>query len=433
MIVNVICAAIETFIQMFVCFGVFIKAYDRKRNLSKFAKIVLFIILIIVYLCKVKANNISLISTSTILTDFPITIILIWIITGSKITKIVSWCFFSTATTILLKLPTLVIIGLVYDKSLSEMTLINNSQTWSRVINCAIFILVLIIGVKYQYFVIKYLKAMAYQRIVLLFIGAIEYLIIYYIMYIGWYGFTIQTLILTLSLIFMLFVSIVCLVVLIEYQLVTRINHLLKSKESNLRENYLLINQEINRNRRINHDKKHDFEYLYHCFEQKDYQKGLDYINQKDNYYNTLQRNLTWTGNGSIDFLINRAKARADEKKILFIIKVDIVEIPIEEYDFFSMLSNLLDNAIEAAMQNSDGNGRIALQILSLGNVFRLRLENTYVTEPVKKGKRFISSKDNNVLHGWGIENVREIVEKYDGKLDIDYGNGIFLVDLIVI
>ena len=215
--------------------------------------------------------------------------------------------------------------------------------------------------------------------------------------------------------------------------MIVKINSMLKSKENNMQLNYLLINQEIERNRKINHDKKHDLEFLYYCFEQRDYEKGLNYIKQKENYYNLLQKNQTWTGYGSIDFLINRAKARSNEKKILFTIKVDIVEIPIKEYDFFSVLSNLLDNAIEASMQNKENEGWISVQILSLNNVFKLKMENTYLTEPIMKNKCFVSSKGDNKDHGWGIENVKEIVAKYDGEFNINYGNGIFLVNLIVI
>ena len=97
------------------------------------------------------------------------------------------------------------------------------------------------------------------------------------------------------------------------------------------------------------------------------------------------------------------------------------------------MLSNLLDNAIEASSQNNEGEGRITLQILSLNNVFKLKIENTYLIEPDKRGKHFVSNKEDKELHGWGIENVKEVVNRYDGEIDIKYGNGIFLVIIILI
>ena len=433
MIVNVICALIETFIEIFICFDIFIKAYDRRNMHNKFVKAVVCILLVIIYAFKTFSNVRNLFSISEILIELPVMVITLWIIIRAEFIRIVSWCFFNIINIMLLKLPTLVIIGVAYGESLSDLALMRNSQVWSRFVNCIIFFILYLIYIKNKNSIIKCIKSISYQQAVLLGLGSIEYIIILYIMYIGWHGFTIQTFILTLCLILMLFMFIVCLLILLEYQIIIRMNHLLKSKENSMRTNYTLINHEIERNRKINHDKKYDLEYLYYCFEQKDYENGLNYIKQKENYYNISNQNTIWTGNGSIDFLINRAKARADEKKILFTIKVDIVEIPIEEYDFFSMLSNLLDNAIEASEPKNENERFISLQILSLNNVFRLRLENSYLIEPMKRGKRFISHKDGSTLHGWGIENVKEIVYKYDGKIDINYGNGIFLVDLIMI
>lgn len=433
MIVNVICASIETFIEMSICIGIFVKAYGIEQKFNKYNKFGIWLFIIIIFSAKNITNVINLFSISVILAEIPVIAFLLCLITRKGFLKSVSWSCFSITTIMLLKLPTLITVGLIYNKSLYNMNLINNSQIWSRVVNNIILIFLFIACIRKINFIVKCLKDIPYSNIVLLFVGVIEYIIAYYVMCIGWYGFTIQTLILTLCLIFMMFLSIVCLIVLLEYQLIVRTNRLLKAKENNMKLNYSLINREIETNRKINHDKKYDLDYLYYCFEEKDYEKGLSYIRNKKEIYNSIQRNLTWTGYGSIDFLINHAKARSDEKKILFTIKVDIVEIPIEEYDFFSVLSNLLDNAVEASMQNEEGERYISLQILSLNNVFKLRLENSYLIEPEEKEKRFITNKGDNISHGWGIESVKEIVNKYNGKIDINYGNKIFLVNLIII
>ena len=432
MIVNVICAAIEAFAQMSVCIGLFIKAYGKKRKYSTLNKII--IVILFIFACTFKTlNNIKYVfSLNEILMQIPVITILLMFILNEEFLRIISWSFFSTVTMTLLKLPTLVVIGLISGGALSK-TLVKNSQIWSRIVNCILFVIILVTYYKKNKFLARHLRSLSYQRIVLLFIGTIEYIIILYIMYLGWYGFTIQTFILALCLILMLFLLIICLVVILEYNIMVRLNLLLKSKENNMRKDYALINQEIESNRKINHDNKHDMEYLYNCFKQKDYNSGMNYIQQKEKHYALIQQNSVWTGYGSIDFLINRAKAQVDKKKISFTIEVDIVEIPIEEYDFFSVLSNLLDNAIEASSQNNEGEGRITLQILSLNNVFKLKIENTYLIEPDKRGKHFVSNKEDKELHGWGIENVKEVVNRYEGEIDIKYGNGIFLVIIILI
>ena len=71
---------------------------------------------------------------------------------------------------------------------------------------------------------------------------------------------------------------------------------------------------------------------------------------------------------------------------------------------------------------------------MNKNNVFQLYIENSYKIEPHKKGKRFLSTKENEKNeHGWGIENVKEIVERYKGMLDISYQNQRFQVDLVLI
>ncbi len=432
MIVNVICAAIEAFAQMSICFGIFIKAYGKEERLNKSYKILTTILIIIVYASKTFNNVINVFSISVVSVEIPVIAVILWLIVREGFLRTIAWCVFSIMTFVILKLPILVIIGLISDEPLANI-LVRNSQVWSRIANSILLIVIFLVYYKKSEFVVKHLKKLSHQKFVLLFIGAIEYVIVIYIMNIGWHGFTIHTFILTLCLILMLFLLIVCLIVILEYHIMVRLNLLLKSKENNLKKDYALLNQEIERNRKINHDNKHDMEYLYNCFKQKDYNSGMNYIEHKERHYILIQKNSVWTGHGSIDFLINRAKAQADEKKILFTIEVDIVEIPIEEYDFFSVLSNLLDNAIEASSQNNEGEGRITLQILSLNNVFKLKIENTYLIEPDKRGKHFVSGKEDKELHGWGIENVKEVVSRYDGEIDIKYGNGIFLVVIILI
>ena len=62
-----------------------------------------------------------------------------------------------------------------------------------------------------------------------------------------------------------------------------------------------------------------------------------------------------------------------------------------------------------------------------------LMLENNYRIEPKKKGKRLMSSKGEGSLHGWGVESVKDIVEKYQGTITITYGDGIFMVKIVLI
>lgn len=50
----------------------------------------------------------------------------------------------------------------------------------------------------------------------------------------------------------------------------------------------------------------------------------------------------------------------------------------------------------------------------------------------VLKNGKLISSKEDGKNHGWGLENVREIVERYDGILNIRYENRVFEAEVLI-
>ena len=201
-----------------------------------------------------------------------------------------------------------------------------------------------------------------------------------------------------------------------------------------MRENYTLLNQEIERNRKMNHDRKHDFSYLYDCFLRNDYASGIQYIETKNAFSEQQKHREVWTGHGGIDFLLNNAKQRAEALQAKFFLEIDLLELPMAEYDIFYVLGNLLDNAIEAIEKCDEDDRYINVKMINPNNMFQLYIENSYRVEPQKKGKRFLSTKENEKSeHGWGIENVREIVERYKGMLDISYHNQRFQVDLVIL
>lgn len=142
------------------------------------------------------------------------------------------------------------------------------------------------------------------------------------------------------------------------------------------------------------------------------------------------------SGNADIDSLVNLMLERA--KKELGNVRCRVCvpqELDISAFDWNIILGNLMDNAIEAARESEDKLLQIKVHYQK-GMLF-IEIRNSYSGELSKVEDRYLSTKDNDrtdesQVHGLGIRNVRRIVEKYNGSMEISDADGIFEVRILM-
>ena len=66
------------------------------------------------------------------------------------------------------------------------------------------------------------------------------------------------------------------------------------------------------------------------------------------------------------------------------------------------------------------------------GNMYFLKIENTYDGLVFQEGKTFLSRKGASADHGIGLSSVRKIIEGHDGDLDLVPGEESFLVGVTI-
>ena len=93
--------------------------------------------------------------------------------------------------------------------------------------------------------------------------------------------------------------------------------------------------------------------------------------------------------------------------------------------DFGTLLSNLVDNAIEACEKVVPERRYINLIIKVVEENMFIHIENSKVSAPVDIN---VSTKDNPDSHGIGVARVKEIFDKYDGKVKFDQEEDRFVV-----
>lgn len=106
-------------------------------------------------------------------------------------------------------------------------------------------------------------------------------------------------------------------------------------------------------------------------------------------------------------------------------------ECNITPNDMCTILSNLLDNAIEAAA-DTEQKGCICLTMRRINYFLLIKVINPCREDLKSSGGFPKTTKENKSLHGWGLRSVRDTVEKYSGTMDCTAENGVFTVKIMM-
>ena len=96
-----------------------------------------------------------------------------------------------------------------------------------------------------------------------------------------------------------------------------------------------------------------------------------------------------------------------------------------------TIISNLLNNAIEACEKIQEDKRIIEFEIAGYNSQIFISVRNSYDMESIINQKqKFITTKEDKLNHGIGLENVRRTVKKYDGDMRISQENERFIVTI---
>lgn len=159
-----------------------------------------------------------------------------------------------------------------------------------------------------------------------------------------------------------------------------------------------------------------------------EYAEIKEYLSSMMEDIHSAQRVIN-TGNNYFDAILNYYADKAVQRDIEF--KTDIIvpeDFNMRTYDLNIIMGNLLDNALENTIKANKSN--VNLSIRYANGLLDIIVSNTYQGKIQKESNHFISSK--NEEHGFGIENVKRMVEKYNGEINIDYDGNIFTVRVVI-
>lgn len=145
-----------------------------------------------------------------------------------------------------------------------------------------------------------------------------------------------------------------------------------------------------------------------------------------------LEKNyVMYTRNPILNAVITEKAKRCREKQIAFEVNAG-EECEIEAMDIAIMLSNLVDNAIEAEQKEKPDAREIKLYIQITENMLHLIVQN-YVSQSVLTHNPELSTtKGNSKMHGIGLVGVKSLVKQMGGEIEIGEEQDMFMVHVCI-
>lgn len=209
-----------------------------------------------------------------------------------------------------------------------------------------------------------------------------------------------------------------------------REDDLYREKVKNQAEMYRSVYDSYEMQRKRAHEYKNQIMCMEGLLQNKKYAELEKYITEIGGKLSDADSNIN-TNNSLIDAIVNTKFREMEEHGILLVLKFnEMANLWIEDEDIVVILSNLLNNAIEACEKCDQKT--VKLKLMKESDEIIIAVRNTYNGEVVKDGDEIRSLKSDNEAHGFGIKNIIEAVEKYGGSYSINYDDKEFAFSICI-
>jgi hypothetical protein len=136
--------------------------------------------------------------------------------------------------------------------------------------------------------------------------------------------------------------------------------------------------------------------------------------------------------NSLVNAIISYKNRKAEEMAIDFTYDVKIpASLEIKDIDLTIMLSNALDNATEACQRIEDKRYVDIYMNYAMGKL-KMNIKNSFDGIVVKEGESLSTRKKDKKSHGLGLANIRRVVDKYDGIMEIKQEGKVFELEIMI-
>ena len=191
-------------------------------------------------------------------------------------------------------------------------------------------------------------------------------------------------------------------------------------------ENIQALSQAYAGQRKMTHDYRAQLSTLSELLEDGDLENAKAYLSEM----RTRQSErvlLVNTHNAAIDAVLNQKGYAGRRQGIDMRFRVnDLSGLKLPRVDVTIVLANLIDNAMDACIQMPETKRWVSVQILYGHKMLSISIVNP--SRPVQIiGGQIATTKPDPLLHGFGLRNVEDILEKYHAEYTFSFEDGRFI------
>lgn len=193
---------------------------------------------------------------------------------------------------------------------------------------------------------------------------------------------------------------------------------------------YDSLQSAIEQTRHARHDMRHHFHILQGFAAQGNWESLSAYLDEVQG--RIPDSDLGLCKNTAVDSVAGYFAMRYREQGIPVTFVLNLPQqLPIPESELCSVLSNLLENAMEAGLRTAPERRQTTVKAcLHSSHMVLLSVENAYDGKVREKDGVFLSSKRPG--EGVGLQAVRHAAEKSGGYVRFHYGNGVFTANVML-
>lgn len=181
--------------------------------------------------------------------------------------------------------------------------------------------------------------------------------------------------------------------------------------------------------RALRHDMKNHVIAMEGLLKRKEYDRLSQYL-QGAFHDELIDDSFISTGNTTIDSILNFKIREAKSKGLEILTDIAIpADLKLSAEALTVIVGNLLDNAMEAAARVTEQR-EIRIKIIYDRQCLFITVSNPYTGSLQKNKYTFMTTKPDKEFHGFGLHNIKQVIKRYHGSINIDDQNQKFTVNI---